>query len=229
MARRSGSTKTKAKGGLWSGAKDKAKEGGFDDAVPLEAGVYNMQLVSVEIGDFGSERKLMTKWAVIGDDENDETICTYWEGLESEERLVWLQRQMMALGMDLDAISEDNMEDDVIDAYGDALADGLVARVKVIEKDGYTNMRIQKAIEWDEDELYNPDDVLGGKKAPAKKGKGKAAKKEEAKEDELEAELEAMDKVELKAFIKEEKLDIKGARKMTEDELIDAILDAMEE
>lgn len=178
---------------LWKKNKEKAKEGGFGEAVPLDpkGGPYNMQLCAAEIGDFGGARKVMTKWVVIGHDSENDTICTHWEGIDDEERVVWLIRMLMALGVDVDDVDIED-EDDLLAVYEKLIEDFTVAKVKVTESNGYVNMRVQKKIDVDNDDLIDPKEALkkagkgkddGDDDKPAKSGKsGKSGKKEEVEE-----------------------------------------------
>ncbi len=146
-----------------AGAWDKASENrgdGFGDFVPLDPGSYFMQLVKVEIGDFGDARKVMLKWCVVANDDGDNgKICTDFEGIEDPERLVWLQRMLVTMGVDLDEI-EVETEDDLLGIFKDLIEERLVSKIRVTEKAGYTNMRVQKAVEIEEDDLVVADEVL---------------------------------------------------------------------
>lgn len=182
--------------GKWNKAKENADDG-FGDPVPLDAGNYRMQLVGASIIDTDSKgRTLVFKWCVIDEDDNG-VICTEFEGIEDDERIVWVQRKLISLGVDLDEIEVDS-EDDLIGVFEELIKECVCARVRVIEKDGYTNMRVLKAVDVDDDELVDAEEALKGgggsssdgeseEKSKAKRGRGK--KKEEptgVTKDELE-------------------------------------------
>lgn len=151
--------KIKGMAGAWNQARKDVGEG-FGDFVPVDKGSYHMQLVKAEIGDFGDERKLMHKWCVVAnDDGNNGKICTDFEGIDDPDRLVWLMRMLQALGVDLDECEVDT-EDDLIAIFNDLIAERTVAKVRVTEKGGYTNMRVQKVVEIDDGDLVDPDEVF---------------------------------------------------------------------
>ena len=211
---------------LWEEAKQKAKEDSFGEAIPLDVGSYRMQLVSADIQDIKDHKTLLTKWAVLDEDDAGE-ICTNFQRMDTVDEIVWVQRLMISLGFDIDSVDPDE-DSDVLEAFNEAIKEGTVAKVKVIEKDGYTNMRIGKADTFEDDELFEPKDVLKPKKSGKDKSSSRNNKKDEVDLDKLEEELADMSKAELKKYIKDEDLDVSVTRKMTEDEVIDAILDALE-
>lgn len=168
---------------FWNKAKENGGAAAFGDAVPLEPGKYTMQLVDRKIDDFGDQRKIMLTWAVL-DEEKRGTLCKMWEGLD-EERLVWLQRLLVSMGLDLNDLTIED-EDDLDKVFGDLIADNCVASVKVTEKDGWTNMRVQKRVEVETDELLDPEEAVksgGGGGGGGSKSSSKGSSKSEAKEE----------------------------------------------
>lgn len=165
---------------VWGKAREESSKGGSfgGDPVPLEVGLYNMQLVGAEIGDFGDERKVMTKWCVVGheDEAVNGTICTKWDGLD-EERIVWVQRELMSLGVDLDDKPVET-EEDLQGIYDELIENQVVASVKVKESDDrkWTNMRVRKSVEVETDELVDPKEAL--------KSQGGSSSKKKSKDDE---------------------------------------------
>ena len=101
MAGKAGKSKGKVGGlkGLWGKARETAKNDG--DFVPVDPGTYLMQLVSAEIGTYGSDRKLWLRWCVIDDDDNGGAICNDFMSIETEDKLRWGARLMMALGVEI--------------------------------------------------------------------------------------------------------------------------------
>lgn len=156
---------------------------GLGDAVPVEPGNYVMQLCRASIDDYDSGRKIMLKFVVLEPEESAGAICTFWEGVETDERLIWLQRLMIAIGIDLESVTIES-EDDLLAAFQEMIKNGCACKVRVIEKDGYTNMRVLKAIE--SDELLDPDEAMNGasKNGAGKKAKPKAEEQEDESEDE---------------------------------------------
>ena len=225
--RRSSKKKTGSMAGLWKKSKEKAKENNFTDAIVSEVGNYRMQIVGAEIGDYGDERKIMLKWVVIDDDDCEGQINTCWEGIETEERLIWLQRMLIGLGVDIDDIDPEE-EEDLLEVFNELIEEQVCAKVQIKEKDGYINMRVGKAIEIDDDLLLDPDEALGKKKSKKSSSKRGSKKDEQKEEESLEDELEKMSKAELKKYVIEEELDFKVTRKMDEDTIIDGILDELE-
>jgi len=160
----------------WKKAAEERGEG-FGDPVPLDPGTYEMQLCKATIDDYGSSRKVMLKFVVLSPEDSSGAVCTYWEGVEDDARLVWLQRLMIALGIDLDEV-EIEEESDILAAFDGVIEEGCACRVRVIEKDGFTNMRVLKAIEVDD--LFDPEEAL--------KGGGSSSRKSSDKEEEDEGE-----------------------------------------
>lgn len=157
-------------GKLWGKARETTKDDrGFGEAVPVDQGKYQMQLVSAEIGDFGGERKVMMKWCVLDEGETRGTICTMWEGVADPDRLVWLQRLLAGLGVDLDEVTIED-EDDLQKVFDELVEAQTVAGVKVVEKDGWTNMRVRSKVDVDSDILVDAEEVLKDAEGGSKKG-----------------------------------------------------------
>jgi hypothetical protein len=151
----------------WNTARETtAGETPMGDAVPVDPGAYVMQLVSAEIDDYADKRQVMLKWAVISDDENSGAICTEWEGLFDAERLVWLQRKLAALGVDLNEVSIET-EKDLETLLDELINDGTCAKVRVKEKDNYINMQTRAATDVEESDLFDPEEILKGEGSAA--------------------------------------------------------------
>jgi len=216
---------------LWNQAKEEAKDSNFGDAVPLEPGAYRMQLVSASIDDIQDVKTLLTKWCVL-DEEDEGVICTDFQKIETAEQMVWAQRLMLSLGLDIDAVDPED-DNDILEVFNEAIDDGIASKVKVIAKDGYTNMRIGKAIEVDEDDLFDPKEALGkSKKSESKKSSSRSSRRGKKKEkltvEQAEKDLEDLDKAGMKDYIAEHDLDVSVSRKDSEDTIYDNILDAVE-
>ncbi len=206
MAKATTNVKSKVKniGALWGKARETtANDTSFGDAVPVEPGMYKMQLVSAEVGDFGGTRKLLTRWCVLDDGDFQHKLCTSFDQCDTAEKLVWVQRLMVSVGIDLEScgLDDDSSEDDMVALFQDKVDEQTVCKVKVTEKDGYTNMRVKNVDESvDESEKVDPKLAAKGKlgqaeetadEEPPKKGKGK----KEEPEDEPAAALEEGDRV----------------------------------
>lgn len=189
---------------LWGKAREKAGKGG-GDFVPVEPGKYVMQLVKAEAGDYGGKRKIREQWCVVQADNADDVgkICNQFNQIDDEERLMWTQRQLMGLGVDLDEAQVDS-EDDLMSIYSDLVKEMCCANVSVIEKDGYLNMRVKKRVEIeDESILVDPEEALkaanaaGGSGSSGGSAKAETKAKEEPEEEE-EAEVDIGDAVSFK-------------------------------
>jgi hypothetical protein len=198
MAKRGGvASKLRGMKGAWGKAREETKnDKGFGEFVPVEPGMYVMQLVGVEIGDFGNARKLRAMYAVISDDESHGAICNDFMAIDDEERLVWLQRWLVRLGVDLDEFEPDD-EDDLAELVRELIADGTCCKVKVVEKDGYTNMPVQRMVEVDEADLHDPEEALEsagvGEERPARgRGRGTSRRRQDG-DDDAGAEPEAQE------------------------------------
>jgi hypothetical protein len=168
--------------GMWGKARETTKSEGNGDFVPVSAGTYVMQLVGKNVETFGSgqnaKRKLQLKWAVLDDGDDRGKICNEFRAIDDADNLMWLQRELTALGVDLDE-AEIEDEDDLCGLIDQLIEARTCAHVKVVESDGYTNMRVRKLAEVDEDTTMDPSEALGG----GASGSGKKAKKEEAEEE----------------------------------------------
>lgn len=186
---------------LWGKHKEDAKKTGFSDAVPLEPGKYTQQLVGVEAGKFGDERKIMARLCVVGmDDDVNGTICTLWFALEGDN-IVWTQKALGAMGVDLDSVVV-NDESDVLQLFQDLVDAQTVCATQVKTKGEHTNCYINGVADIDSSDLVDPAEVMAAfEKNPAagagktvtsaKKPAQKAAKAEEAEEVEEQQDGEA--------------------------------------
>ena len=161
MAKRTSSVKGIS--GIWEKARKTTANESSGDFVPVDPGSYIMQLVSVEAQTFKEQRKLWWKWCVVEADDEQAIgeICHDFEGIDDDERLIWVQRNLIALGVDLES-TEIEDESDLLTVYRDLIEDNCCARVKVTEKDGWVNMRVQKRVEVEEDLLVDPEEAIKG-------------------------------------------------------------------
>jgi hypothetical protein len=158
---------------LWNKGRETTanEKGAFGEAVPVDVGRYQMQLVGFNIGDYGGERKVMEKWVVLDEGDHRGAICTRWEGIADEERIIWLQRTLAGLGVDLEEKTIES-EDDLAAVYQELVDDKTVAKVKVTEKDGWTNMRVGAKVDVDSGDLFDPGEVMKDAAKGARGGSG---------------------------------------------------------
>jgi hypothetical protein len=181
-------------GNFWNKARETTKSDRSGDFIPVDPGAYVMQLVKADVGDYGGKRKIWLKFAVVNGDDRG-AICNFFEGIDTEERLVWVQRLLANLGVDL-ADVEIGSEADLMEVFENLVQERVCAKVAVTEKDGYTNMRVKGlASSVDEDDLHDPEELFGEERpskgsksskaaAPAKGKKGPKAQDPEEDEDE---------------------------------------------
>ena len=144
----------------WAKKKDEAKKGG--DFIPVEDGMFVMQIVKAEIADYGEKRKCRTQWYVLESDIEKERglICNGFRGLETEDHLMWLQRELLAMGVDLDEQQVED-EDDILAIYHELIEARHCQRMQVkTNKEGYSNLKFKKPAEVDEDDTIDLDEVF---------------------------------------------------------------------
>ena len=207
MARRAttGNSKKSSGKSAWAKARDTTKDDKpFGEAVPFEAGTYTMQIVRATVyKDESKGSMLRTEWCALDEDDYG-VIGTLFEGpCEEPDRLVWIQRTLATLGVDLDEVDYDEPSD--LEAiYNELIEENVCAKVRVTEKDGYRNMRIGKEVEVDEDLLVDPASVFGDNSSGGEKKGSK--KKQQEEEEEEEEELED-------AFVDGDEVEFKKGRK----------------
>jgi len=173
----------------WGKARGTTKgESGFGDFVPVEPGRYLMQIVAAEAGTWSDERKMWLRWIVIGDNESAGLLCNEFHGFGNEDRDVWMQRLLINLGVEDDAMDSIETEDDLVQLFTEMIADYVVAQIKVVEKDGYLNMKGHKRMDVDEEDLVDPAEAL---KAALGDNAPEASSTSEPEEEEEEIAFEA--------------------------------------
>lgn len=146
----------------WKKAREVTRnEQGLGEWIPVDVGNYNMQLVKAEAGLFGEDHKMHLHFCVIGDNEFAEMIVHHFEGYGNEERDQWMQRLLINLGASDEELDEIEDENDLVGLFQRMVVECVVAKVQVVEKNGYMNTRIKKLVEVDQDDLVDPKDVLG--------------------------------------------------------------------
>lgn len=153
----------------WNKAKDKVAEDGGDWIEVPAGGPYPCQLVDAEIADFGGEQKVKTKWCVVSDDEFRGKLLTNFQSIATDESLVWIQRELIAMGVDVDSLTIEK-DSDILDVYQSLIDDKVCVLVRVTENGEYLNMRVKKATEVEESLLVDPQDAKKGKVAEEEGG-----------------------------------------------------------
>lgn len=141
---------------LWNKNKKEEKENSFsNDSVPVETGVYIMQLVSRDIkvyGDKNPNEQIMLGWTVIGDDKYKGKICKQFMPFE-EEFMVWILRLLLSLQVDVDKYNIESYED-IGKIFDELINQHTCATIKVIEKKERKYLQNHKLAEVDEKELF---------------------------------------------------------------------------
>ncbi len=128
----------------------KTAEADDGEFIPVPVGTYTMQLLQCKLQEIKGILTLIIKWGVLiaGDPADEGKICTEFLRLEPiEDRLIWIQRHLKRLGTDLAAV-EDSIQDaeSFITLYANLITADTVCRVKVVEKDNWTNMRLSTLV-----------------------------------------------------------------------------------
>lgn len=160
MARQSRRSARAGKGNFkkfWKETKElHEKDSGLGDYIEVDTGTYVMQLVDAKVGEFNGKLQLKTIWAVAGDDESRGKRATEFRSLEEPQQAVWVCRQLAALGAEVDDIEDPS---DIETVFQDLIESGACARIKIVENDGYLNIRFQRGVEVDEDDLLSSSEV----------------------------------------------------------------------
>lgn len=128
---------------LWGAAKQRKPD--FDNVVP--DGVYVAQLVRAELGESQSKGRLQVAWkAVIKSGEYKGENINWWSGIETEDNIMYFQRDLVRLGKE---VPEDPEE--VEEVLGELEKEKPTVRLKFVTKGEYQNVRILKALDVDEE------------------------------------------------------------------------------
>lgn len=189
----------------WKKARETTKEDqGFGEAVPLDKGSYLFQLVRGECVDTGRGRLLLLTFATI-DEEDRGALCKLFEGpIDDPERVVWVQRTLKRLGVEDDVLDAIEDEDDLLEAINELVEAFAVVKARIVEKDGYKNIKLGGPADVEDDDLFDPKEALKGgdeggsgdkPKKPKKPKKGEEPDEEEEEEDEEDEGYEEGDEV----------------------------------
>lgn len=146
-------------GEAWGKAKDEAGKG-FVDIPP---GVYNFQLIGAEITESSNDwLHVAFRFACISEGEFLGETFVHRCGLEKEESLPFLVRDLQRLGVDTEDVELSSL-DDLEPVLEDLTSGAPCIRGKLVESGEFTNLRIQRLLELDDDEI--PEYTVGGERA----------------------------------------------------------------
>jgi hypothetical protein len=129
---------------IWS--KTEARTGGI---VPVGTYAVEIKAVKIEDGKNGSPKLHWTFEVADGDYEGKK--IPKWDNLETDNNLAFVKGAMQALGLEI----PDDIED-LEEALQEAV--GLSCEVRVVEKDEYINVYIQRLLDGDDDEEEEDED-----------------------------------------------------------------------
>ncbi len=89
-------------------------------------------------------------------------ICTEFYDIDDEDRIVWIQRALITMGIALDDYDVES-EDDLIGIFDTLIEENAVAMVQVTESGMYTNIRVKRRLDSDDFDLVEADAALAGK------------------------------------------------------------------
>ncbi len=153
---------------IWNKGK---KAAGDTELIPVGAGTYTFQPLEAVCVDGSGVRMLLTKFGVVSAEDEDSVgkVCKTFYNLEDPDRIRWLYIDLKNMGVDIDDFEVES-EDDLIGLWDDEL---IVPRAcvlgKVVEKDGWLNMKLQRRVEVEDDEKLSVDHLKGD---DSDKGKG---------------------------------------------------------
>lgn len=187
----------------------KFKEGDSFNDVDLPVGTYAAQVQKVRTVETKNGPSAVVDLKVGGEDLDESLLggrISVWFSFD-EERIVWLFRFLALVGFEVDDLDQATMEEYFIDIGEDK----PIVRVTAKKSGEYMNYRITKLL----DDL-DPEDIGLGSDSD-----------EDEEEDEVD--LDSMNRTELKAFIKSEKLSVRVKKTMSDEQLREAIEEAMED
>ena len=191
----------------------KYKEGGNYNNVELPKGTYIAAVTGGRGVETSNGPQIVLDLKVGGDcdPEYHGGSVSCWFSLE-ENRIIFLFKTLAKLGYDVDDLDEDTLEE-ILDELKE---NKPIVRLKAKKSGEYINLNIDKLLD---DESYDELFAEGGE----------AAEEEEDDEEEDGDELDDLDRTGLKKFIKENELDVKVLKKMTDDDIRAKIREAVED
>jgi hypothetical protein len=177
--------KLKKLGTNWKKATEREASGDYEN---LEPGIYLCAITGAELGEFADKIKI--KWDfTVQEGESAGQVQSDFDQLESEDNQYWVQQKLLKLGYEL---PEDIS--DLPEILADIAASKPILRCKVVEKDGYINLYMNKVVSEDGGETAA--EIKGDPEPEEKPAKSKKAKKPAVAAEEQEGvEFEDGDKV----------------------------------
>jgi len=148
-------------GDKWNNAKKDAKSGGF---VEIPPGVYNFQLIGAEVKESEKAAWLHAAFRFACITEGEYLGCTFVHrcGVEAENSLTFLARDLARLGVDTDDV-ELNSLDDLDEILSEVANDEPCIRGKIVQKGEYTNLYINQLLDLEPGDI--PEYTVGGERS----------------------------------------------------------------
>lgn len=128
--------------GSWQAAQKAAQESSFGSKVP--DGRYIAQIVGAEVGESQSSGRLQVAWEYcILEGEHAGEIVRDYDGLETQENLVWLARKLDRLGYETASISFEELEDVLRDCVESRITVQLRLKTKGEYQNAYVDQRLE--------------------------------------------------------------------------------------
>jgi hypothetical protein len=172
----------------WDNQKEASKRSGF---INVDDGSYVCQLTGGELKeDKNDQLGVQLEWSITDGDETGEKLTMFFGNIEDEERVIWLQRTLRRLNVEVDEFSPE----DIPEILENLLKEAPKARLKVSTKGDFTNVNVDKLLgdddddddskgKDDDDEKDDDDDDDDDKGKKGKKGKGKKGKEDDDDDD----------------------------------------------
>lgn len=120
----------------------------------VDDGKYVARLKSAQVGESQSSGRLqiMWNWEILEGDFKGQTVLDF-DGLETEDNLMWLARKLNKLGYE----APDDLED-IEDLLKELEGEMLTFRIKLKTKNEYQNLFIDKQVKDDDDDEDDDED-----------------------------------------------------------------------
>lgn len=140
---------------LWKGAKERASTEGFGSEI--EDGIYPAQIIECNIGESKSSGRLQAAWKykILDGESKGQTIPSF-DGLESEDNLMWLARKLAKLNYDapedLEAVKE---------IFAEIESKKPCVQIRIKTKGEYQNVYVDKLLGDEETEGFDSLEAPG--------------------------------------------------------------------
>lgn len=161
----------------WAAAREEAKTSPFST---VEDGRYIARLTGSKIGESSKGNLGLTTEFTIVQGEETGTRLTRWDGLERDEGLPYVARHLKALGLEIDELDLENVEEQM----GERVKERPAFRIRVKTNGDFQNIYVDKEVDV-EDDVEEED---AGKAKPKKKDAKKPKEEEEDSSDDDEGE-----------------------------------------